>query len=241
VVGWTYETGSGAATVTTTIAVLGEDGSPEPGWPKMISGITSPPTFGEGGSLYVVITRGAGSSALVARLEASESSSWTLPLGGEPLMGPSSATSGGGIPEPPVVGGGMVFVAEDSDVAAFDVAGIAAPGWPYRLPAGWSAAACGAGSATIAAEGIAPVVWSPNPAAAPGQGDGLLYLALEDRIVALTSAGAMAPGWPYASSAYRCWSEPKAAPDGGVAMLGVQVRAQGFTVLRLTIDGKLPD
>jgi hypothetical protein len=240
VVGWTYETGSGAATVTTTIAVLGEDGSPEPGWPRVISGIASAPTFGEGGSLYVVVTRAAGSSAAVARLDASETSSWTLPLGGEPRIGPSSATSAGGIPEPPIVGGGMVFVAEGNDVAAFDVAGIAAPGWPYRLPAGWSTTTCEAGSGTIATDGIEPVVWSPNPAA-PGGEDGLLYLALEDRVVALTSAGAVAPGWPYASAAYRCWYEPKATPDGGVAMVGLQTGGQGFAVLRLTIDGKLPE
>jgi hypothetical protein len=240
VVGWTYEVGGGAATTTTTIAVLGADGSPDPGWPKVISGIASPPTFGEGGSLYVVVTRGAGSPAVVARLDASPTRSWTLPLGGEPLIGPSSATSGGGIPEPPVVGGGRVFVAEGSDVAAFDVAGIAAPGWPYHLPVGWSTTACEGGLGTIAAEAAEPIVWSPDPAAAGGE-DGLLYLALEDRVVALTSVGAVAPGWPYASNAYRCWYEPKATPDGGVAMLGLQVSAHGYVVLRLTIDGKLPD
>jgi hypothetical protein len=245
VVGWSYEAvaGVGTAIVSTTIALLGTDGGPAPGWPKVIPGIASSPAFGEAGSIYVVVSRGPVASAVLERLDASAANSWTLPLGGEPLVAASPAAGGQTVPEPPVVGGGMVFVAESKDVAAFDVTGVAAPGWPYRLPAGWSIQTCTTdGGASAQVDGAAaPVAWSPDPATGPGSGEGRLYLALEDRVVALTSAGAVAPGWPYAAGVSGCWYDPKATPDGGVAMLGLQAGSQDLVVLRLTIDGKLPD
>jgi hypothetical protein len=123
--------------------------------------------------------------------------------------------------ESPVLGaGGNVHVVAANQtgpglVLGFDPGGAALPGWPYRLPRPFAELTDLQGS-------MAGPIWLPNPTplyvARPG--GGLLYLALDDRIVALDSTGKVAPGWPYKPRAAEVtWSIVRGMPAGGILIV----------------------
>lgn len=265
VVGWSYEidvSSVGQAVVaSTTVAVLGEDGSPEPGWPKVIGGSASAPAFGGSGSIYFTVRHGEkGSYSDLERLDVSgaEDRDWTVPIEWVPLWTSDEAVGGAVVPVPPVVGGDLIFVPETVLVEAFDSSGAVAPGWPFQLPSGFTNALCypeaDSPVATPSAEGTTsaepteppfqPVdpLWAPGAVGRPD--DGLLYLPLGDRIVALTQNGEVAPGWPYMTGAGgECWQSLAATPDGGVVATALCLRGDNISLeaVRLTVDGKLAD
>jgi hypothetical protein len=79
------------------------------------------------------------------------------------------------------------------------------------------------GAARAASLSIASTSGNPGPIfVRPPSGNGLLYLALEDRIVALGADGGAAPGWPHLLSgkyARAGWVDLERTPDGGVVAI----------------------
>jgi hypothetical protein len=243
VVGWSYTSGTGGTPVVNTrIAIIGQDGRPEPGWPRVIAGTASPPGFGPGGSIYLNVLHGWSGLSELQKLELGNSSdpAWSVSLAAGPL------TTGGGtagdpvVPESPLVApDGTAFVAETRAVSAYDTNGAPLSGWPYRLPIGWSNFLAGGPTGQPA--------WNPGPLLVDASGSGgskyLLYLALSDRIVALETSGGVAAGWPYLihTTGFESWSDWSQTPDGGLIALARYSGAGGHYVLySLTSGGSRP-
>lgn len=222
-------TGSDSEVVTTRIAAIGADGNPKPGWPVSIKGSVSAPAFGADGTVYLTL----GASGVTSSILALDPSGRTKP--GWPAKLPAgytalSATSGwhdADVAEAPTPGlAGTVYVAaEDADrrplVTALDSSGRVEAGWPYRPLSSFQRFSMYIGS------------YSPEtpPLFVRSGSSGLLYLALSDRVVALSVDGKVAPGWPKAFGV-ASWD---ATPDGGL-VVGVPWYDAGSN-LHITITG----
>jgi hypothetical protein len=220
VVAWGYDMQpySTSTVAQTRVAVMGTDGNPIAGWPVIFQGAASAPAFGPDGKLYFTILGLGTSPSTVVAIDRTGATiaGWpaTLPRGYGPLLDGSSA------PLPPVAGDNGTVYAEAVDaqwmgyVTAFDASGVVLPGWPYKLPQAFSDFSGGDTR-------IGPS--SPGPLfVRPASGVGLLYLALDGRIVALGADGHLAPGWPQlmpADHADAYWVCLIAERDGGIVAI----------------------
>ena len=242
--GWDAQPFGGGAIAQTRIAILGTDGQPTGGWPVTIEGGASKPVFGADGTIYLNVLGLGTSPCKVTALDRSGRvrPGWPveLPTGFGPIAG------GLGSPLSPVPGvDGTVYVAAvDTNlmgfITAFDPSGAAIPGWPYRLPQAFSAF-----------QDDGPQSSAANPLfVKSASGSGLLYLVLDDRIVALGADGKVAPGWPYVlGGSYEgaSWAASMGAPDGGLVALASATREDSdgnvtdyWIAFRWTAAGKAP-
>jgi hypothetical protein len=238
VAGWSYdwvELGDTYDISATSIALLGADGKAAAGWPQHLDAIASGPAFGPDGRIYVSEYHQSPDWSKVVAFDSAGNvpAGWPVTLADSAFV-PGAPAMESGTPLPPVLGGGVVYVAGDSSVSAFDSTGATVAGWPYHLPASWSDFL--AGDVTDAtADNPGPLYVSS------GSGSGLLYLALEDQLVALDSGARVAAGWPYRpGSDFLCWRELLAAPDGGVVVFaGFSTEDEEYgQIMRFTPDGK---
>jgi hypothetical protein len=248
VVAWGYDLQPYASRTVaqTRIAVIGTDGQAAAGWPITITGGASRPAFGADGTMYVtVLGMGTSPSTLLA-LDPSGAAKpgWPiqLPAGFGPMMDDA------GDPLPPVPGDNGVVYAPAVDrqdmgfVEAFDASGALLPGWPYKLPQAFATFATDA-------DGFGDLNPGPMFVRAPS-GSGLLYLVLDDRIVALDADGQPASGWPYVLSGQYAdsqWVLCLPAPDGGLIAVATTsgtdsegYPTDGWVAFRFTPAGKLP-
>jgi hypothetical protein len=122
-------------------------------------------------------------------------------------------------------------------VLAFEPDGSPVSGWPYKLPAAFAPF-----------EPFSPDDVSGNPGPILGSvsgGQGLLYLVLEDCVVAMRADGRVAQGWPHkvppASESW--WVFAQATPDGGlltIRMISAEDGLPVWLVDRWTSAGKVP-
>ena len=221
--------GSDSEVVTTRIAAIGADGNPKPGWPVSIAGSASVPAFGADGTVYLTLgASGVTSSILALDPSGHTKPGWPAKLpAGYTALSQTGAWHAPDVAEAPTPGlAGTVYVAaEDAGgrplVTAFDRSGRVEAGWPYRPPSGFTRFGRYVGSYSA----------ETPPLFVPSGSTGLLYLALSDRIVALTVDGKMAPGWPKAFGV-TSWA---ATPDGGL-VVGVTWYDAGSN-LHITITG----
>jgi hypothetical protein len=221
VVAWGYDMQPYSTSIVarTRIAVIGTDGLPVAGWPVTIEGGASKPAFGADGTLYVTVLGLGTAPSRIMAIDATGTAvpGWpvALPAGYGPMIDSDYH------PLPPVPGdNGMVYAAAvDRDqmgyVTAFDATGATLPGWPYELPQAFGEFDDG---------GQIPLS-NPGPLfVRPASASGLLYLILDDRVVALRADGTVAPGWPYvlpASYTDGRWVTAAPMPDGGLmAIIG---------------------
>jgi hypothetical protein len=247
IVAWGYDLQPYAANTIaqTRVALIGTDGLPAAGWPVTIEGGASKPSFGADGTMYMtVLGLGTEPSRIVAiDPTGAPRAGWpvALPTGYGPMLDDEND------PLPPVIGdNGTVYAAAvDRNlmgyVTAFDSTGATVPGWPYQLPQAF-------GPFDDGSQAPPP---NPGPVFVRGaSGAGLLYVVLDDRVVALQADGTVAPGWPYVlpgGYADATWATVMGTPDGGlVAMAGVppadpDVDASGLMVaFRWTSAGTAP-
>jgi hypothetical protein len=247
VVAWGYDLQpySSSTIAQTRVAVIGTDGLPVSGWPVTFEGEVSAPAFGDDGTIYLTQLGIGTAPSKVLALDSSGAVKlgWpaALPVGYGPMVMDH--------PLPPVPGdNGVVYVAAvDRNwlgyITAFDASGGVVPGWPYQLPQAFAdfneggddgagiVYGPGAGSAKPAI--VIPGAGFSNPGpmfVRPPSGAGLLYLALDDRIVALDAGGQVAPGWPYLLTgqiANGTWVDMDAAPDGGLVAVAYTNRSTG--------------
>lgn len=239
-VGYDLEPYSRYLVAQTRLAVMGTDGQPAAGWPVALEGTASWPSFGQDGSIYVAQGGLGTSPSKVVAFDAAGNGKAGWPVALPAGYGPFSD---GTRPLSPVVGDdGTVYVAAINSslvgyVMAFDPSGNLLPGWPYSLPQAFADPGVGYGRMY----GISPgLMFVPSPS-----GGGLLYLALEGRIVALDRHGNVAPGWPYLLPGTQelngSWFAWAATPDGGLVSIVQSSTEVGvvYVVLRLTPEGSL--
>ena len=221
VVTWGYDMEPyGSAVARTRVAKIGPDGQAMAGWPVTVEGAASEPAFGPDGTMYLTeLGLGTTPSQIVAfDTTGAPKSGWpvALPAGFGPLLDDSEH------PNPPELGNaGVVYCAAvDKDlmgyVMAFDSSGAAVPGWPYKLPQAFSDFSSGA-TQSSGPTNPGPI-FASGPAGSTATG-GLVYLMLDDRVVALKPDGTVAPGWPRVlSGAYAdaIWEAALVTPDGGL-------------------------
>ena len=220
VVAWGYDLQpfGGGAIAQPRVALLGTDGQPTGGWPVTIEGEASEPVFGANGSIYLSVLGLGTSPCKVVALDRTGRvrDGWpvALPTGFGPMLDDT------GNPQPPVSGAdGEIYVeAVDTNlmgyVTAFDATGAVIPGWPYRLPQAFSN--FDGGDSRISTANPGPMF------VRSASGSGLLYLVLDDRIVALGADGKVAPGWPYVLSGRydgAAWFAAMGTPDGGLVAI----------------------
>jgi hypothetical protein len=216
---WDLAAGSDTKVVRTRIAAIDTYGNPKPGWPVSIPGSASAPAFGADGTVYLTLgASGATSSVLALDPAGHTKPGWPAKLpAGFSALSQTGAWHEPDIAEPatPGLNGTLYVAAESTDgqslVAAFDGTGRVKSGWPYRPPAPFT-------SFGDAIGGYRP---ETPPLFAPSGSGGLLYLALRDRIVALSEDGRVAPGWPKTSPVggdRAGWSSLASTPDGGLVV-----------------------
>jgi len=218
---WTWDLAADSDTkvVRTRIAAIGTDGNPKPGWPVSIPGSASAPAFGADGTIYLTLgASGATSSVLALDPAGRTKPGWPAKLpAGYRALSQTGAWHAPDIAEPatPGLNGTLYVAAESADgqslVTAFDGAGRVKAGWPYRPPA----------SFITFGHAVGGYVPETPPLFAPSGSGGLLYLALRDRIVALSEDGRVAPGWPKTSPVggdSAGWSSLASTPDGGLVV-----------------------
>jgi hypothetical protein len=241
IVAWGYDLQpAGYSVAQTRIAIIGTDSLPLPGWPVTYEGTASGPAFGPDGTIYVTVL-GLGTSP--TRIAALDHGGVARP--GWPVSLPAGYGAFQGA-QPPVIGaGGTVHCAAVDRsgrgyVLGLDATGATVPGWPYQLP-----------SALPSFDDAQPTMYgsseipNPSPMFVRGTtGSGLLYLVLEDRIVALNAEGKVAPGWPFVPQGNSVvWSAALPAPDGGLIVVSMNVDEEGYGAMllrRLTSAGKTP-
>lgn len=236
---WTWDLAADSDTkvVTTRIAAIGPDGNPEAGWPVSVAGSASAPAFGADGTVYLTLGAfGATSSVLALDPTGHTKPGWPARLpAGYSALSQTGAWHAPDVAQPVTIGlNGTIFVAAESAsgqplVTAFDSAGRVKSGWPYRPPA------------SFVSFGRAVGGYSPEtpPLFAPSGSSGLLYLVLQDRIVALSDDGKVAPGWPKELTGERSWAT---TPDGGLVVCAGWNDAgqnQHTTITRWTAAGDL--
>jgi hypothetical protein len=236
--GYDYQPYSNTTVAQTRIAVIGADGQAAAGWPVTFEGTVSPPAFTSDGSI-VVTQAGLGTSpSKIIALDRAGVTKTGWPVAMPTGYGPLADYA-------PVPGAnGVIYVAAiDRDwmgyVLALDASGAAVPGWPYKLPQAFANFSSGyqgvgiqmlrrdpdpiGGDVIEASRYSMPISGSnPGPLYAPvASGDGLLYLALDDSMVALSADGQVASGWPYAlpSQGNASWIGVGTTPDGGLTVL----------------------
>ncbi len=236
VVAWYYEftADSQERPARTRVAVLDLDGRPVAGWPVTLEGSASAPAFGRDGSIYFTLLASP-SNQIVAYDQAGHARpGWPVALSGDLLTVAQSEVEPLR-PQPPIVGDGLVYVAGQRKIDAFDGSGKSPAGWPYTLPSNWDDSLCG---------GMSDPVWNFGPVYSAGPaGSSRLYLGLHDGIVALEADGTVAAGWPYqAGSDFRCWRKLDSAPGGGLIATGYYRTAAGpeHRIVRLTPEGQFP-
>jgi hypothetical protein len=219
----------------TRVAVLGLDGKPKPGWPITLDGSASPPAFGPDGSIYFSLLADGGNRIAAFDEAGRARPGWPVTLTGAPLTLAAPGTEPDR-PQSPIVGDGVVYLASQTDVEAFDSGGKTLDGWPYTLPVAWDDSRCTATPGTP--------VWNEGPVYSTAGGKGLLYLGLEGQIVALASDGRVASGWPYVAdkNGFACWQSLEAAPDGGLIATASYEKSDGSEdrIFRWTPQGKFP-
>lgn len=216
---WTWDLAAGSDTkvVRTRIAAIGTDGKPKPGWPVSIPGSASAPAFGADGTIYLTLgASGATSSVLALDPAGRTKPGWPAKLpAGYSALSQTGAWHAPDVAEPAIPGAdGTLYVAAESAsgqplVTAFDATGHVKAGWPYRPPA----------SFITFGHAIGGYVPETAPLFAPSASGGLLYLALQDRIVVLLEDGRVAPGWPKTSPLggdEAGWSSLASTADGGL-------------------------
>ena len=235
---WVLAAGSDTKVVTTRIAEIGPDGNPNAGWPVSIAGSASTPAVGTDGTVYLTL----GPSGATSSILALDPSGRTKP--GWPVKLPSgyTALSDGGawhwpdIAQAPTLGadGTLYVAAETADgkplVAAFDVGGRVEAGWSYRPPSPF----------TRFGGAIGGYINETPPLFARSGSSGLLYLVLKDSIVALSSDGKDAPGWPKELTDLTSWA---ATPDDGIVVSVGWYDAgtnEHTTITRWTAGGDIP-
>jgi hypothetical protein len=228
---WVLAAGSDTEVLTARIAAIGADGNPKPGWPVSITGSASAPAFGADGTVYLTL----GASGVTSSILALDPSGRTQP--GWPAKLPAGYTAlsqtGGwhaaDVAEAPIPGlAGTVYVAAEHAgrqplVTAFDSSGRVEAGWPYRPSSGFTPFSRYVGGYSA----------ETPPLFVRSGSTGLLYLALSDRIVALSVDGKVAPGWPKAFTGVTSW----AATPGGGLVVGVTWYDAGSN-LHITITGR---
>jgi hypothetical protein len=234
IVAWYYQFNeeSQARPEKTRVAVLGLDGKPAAGWPVTLDGAASPPAFGADGSVYFTLLAGPSDQIVAFDQAGHVKPGWPVALSGD-LLTVAAPDVEPLRPQPPIVGEGLVYVASQGRIDAFDSAGKSPAGWPYTLPAAWNDSRCAGVS------GQKP--WNSGPIYSAGSsGSGRLYLGLENGIVALSADGSVAAGWPYPAGAdFVCWRQLDAAPAGGLVVTSYYAPADGpeYRIVRLTPEG----
>jgi hypothetical protein len=153
-----------------TIAVLDDQGKPAPGWPRVVPGPITGPTFGPDGSLYFYLTSPADGSSSLTRLglDGETAPGWPVPLSStaNPVVGlPSNPADA---PAPVIGDGGVVYAVSSSAIAAFSPTGERLSGWPVEL-------------------GVTTVQRLSYTHTASGTG--VLFVVLDNRILAIDPMG----------------------------------------------------
>jgi hypothetical protein len=193
-----------------SLAALGPDGLPQTGWPYMVDGYLSWPTFGRDGTAYAAQFTSAGWALLALTPTGKVKAGWpyTVP-GGPPVGAPRIAPDGslyGGFAD------GIFVVRPD---------GRAKAGWPYVMPSGTHREVAVRGG--LGAEEFDPTM---TP-------DGRIFLPVardsgtvaKDDVLCLRSDGTSCPGWP------------RRLPEGW-AVMEMAIDGQGVVQLVLVAWGR---
>jgi outer membrane protein assembly factor BamB len=236
--GYDFQPYSETTVARTRVAIVGPDGQPASGWPVVFEGTVSSPAFASDGTIYLTqLGLGTAPSKIVALdRNGALRPGWpvSLPAGYGPLQGPTP---------PAIAANGAVYIAAIDSlrrgyVIALDPTGTAVPGWPYEVPQAFGSF-----------ESFS--MWSdpennPSPVlAATATGSTVVYLVLEDRIVALDRSGKVMPGWPFtipASDGPATWGFVAADGTGGLVAIEWAERTDdpGWLIRRWTPAGQPP-
>jgi hypothetical protein len=177
-----------------TIAALGPDGHPRPGWPyTTTTDLTSWPVYGPDGAVYLAQTTDAGDWIIALGPDGKVKEGWPYAVPGE-LKWTVCGAGCANVPDnPQVAADGTVYDSFDSGIYAVGPDGQAKEGWPYVLPKGTSIPSACRGQLY----GCPPF----DPVMAD---DGRVYVprydersgAPHDDLVCLTPGGTLCPGWP---------------------------------------------
>lgn len=254
---WRNETDAlaagGFAARDTEFAVIGADEQPLAGWSKSVGGPASIPVVGSDGSVYVVIEESEREApSQIIAFDADGTIKWvhslpdgTAPEGAAPRMDGTGQPGVPLYPVPPVLGrdGTVYFVVDDAQgvesVIALDSSGRTLPGWPVSLPRRIQTSIVGA-----CIDWCGPSFDKPL-FVQPASGPALLYLHLNDTILALTEDGKVASGWPKrlaaGDSVFYGWSWWAATPDGGLVTLEERQLAgdTSYVLTRWNSDGSI--
>lgn len=204
-----------------TVAALGPDGDPRPGWPFTTMDPSSRPAFGGNGTVYLAQAADAGDRIVALGPDGKVKEGWPYAVPGE-LKWTVCGAGCANVPDnPQVAAGGMVYDSFDSGIYIVGPDGQSKEGWPYFLPKGTSIpSACRGGTPgcesfdpIMADDGRVYVPWYDERSGAP-----------HDDLVCITPGGTLCPGWPIQ------------LPGGAVGSLAIDPR--GYVEVSL---GESPD
>ncbi len=176
-----------------TVAALGRDGLPRPGWPFTTTDPSSYPVFGPDGTVYLAQSSESGDRVIALGLDGRVKAGWPYEVPGE-LESTACGDGCADVPESPGIGpDGSVVITLGTGIYLVRPDGTTEPGWPYLLPEGTS-------------------IPNAAPTDTPGGGmfkalltdDGRIYLPrLDERyadahhdLMCLLPDGSLCPGWP---------------------------------------------
>ena len=189
----TYEAGHEPVFRSISVAALGPDGHPKPGWPFTTTDPSSRPVFGPDGTVYLAQSTDAGDRVIALGRDGQVKPGWPYQLPGELTVTPCGAGCAN-VPDSPIVTpDGYVLRAYFSGIYLVGPDGDPKPGWPYVMPAGTSLESSGYG-ATPGGGAFVPIL----------TGDGRIYLPqrdgrsaeTHDDMLCLLLDGTSCPGWP---------------------------------------------
>jgi outer membrane protein assembly factor BamB len=235
--GYDYQPYSASTVARTRVAIIGPDGQPASGWPVAFEGTVSSPAFAADGTIYLTqLGLGSAPSKIVALdRDGASKPGWpfSLPAGYGPLQGATP---------PAIAADGNVYIAAADSarrgfLIALDPIGAIVPGWPYQVPRAF---------ASFDSFSMWDSTLNPSPVlAATTAGSTIVYLVLEDRIVALDASGKVVPGWPFmipADDGEATWGFVGTDGNGGVVAIDWAERTDdpAWLVRRWTSTGQAP-
>jgi hypothetical protein len=176
-----------------TIAALGPDGHPRPGWPYTTTAPSSWPVFGADGTVYLAQSTQSGDRIIAVGLDGKIKQGWPYRVLGE-LEWTVCGAGCANVPDAPgIAPDGSIYDNFISGVFLVGADGRSRPGWPYLLPKGTSVpSACRGG--TPGCEGFDPLLTSDGRIYLPRLDE--RYATAHDDILCLMLDGTFCPGWP---------------------------------------------
>ena len=176
-----------------SVAALGPDGNPKPGWPFTTTDASSRPVYGPDGTVYLAQSTDSGDRILALGPDGRMKAGWPYVLPGKlewTICGAGCAN----VPDAPLIApDGSIYDNFLSGIYVVGADGRPRKGWPYLLPKEtWVPSACR--QDTPGCEGFDPVLTDEGRIYLP-RTDGR-YATEHDDMMCLLLDGSLCPGWP---------------------------------------------